>query len=186
MCAIYMLVVTLRAKVNFHRVVRTIPADSDVVFLFCEIDCREGILRAVEKDRYDTLEDGIAAVVKIYVGTLTALVAELPAFRNRRAFVHPVIPVLDETRRIVTAFNARLRAAVEAEAPQLVWLDIFDAFVRGGDPRAARARVTLENATDRRGAGALRPEFELDGTHLAPWPAYVPLLAGSLLGGSGQ
>ena len=152
-----------------------------MLFLFCEIDCREGILLAIEKDRYVSLDEGIAAVVAIYVETLGALVAARPAFKGGRAFVHPVIPVLDETRRIVRAFNRQLRAAVEAKAPALLWLDVFDAFLEGGPPGAADDEaITLENVTDQRGQRKLRPEFELDGTHLAPWPAYVPLLAGSI------
>ena len=44
-------------------------------------------------------------------------------------FVHPVVPVLNETRAIVKAFNARLQAAVaaaQADTPGLKWLDMFD------------------------------------------------------------
>ena len=39
-------------QVNFVRAVADIPSGADVVFIFGEIDCREGILVAVEKDRY--------------------------------------------------------------------------------------------------------------------------------------
>ena len=104
-------------------------------------------------------------------------VAARPAFARGRAFVHPVIPVLDETRRIVQAFNRQLRAAVEAKAPALVWLDIADAFLEGGAPGAADETITLENVTDKRGQQKLREAYQLDGTHLAPWPAYIPVVA---------
>ena len=35
---------------------RTIPDGSRVVFAFGEIDCREGLLIALERARYDSLE----------------------------------------------------------------------------------------------------------------------------------
>jgi len=38
-------------KVNFERVVASIPHSATVLFVLGEIDCREGILVAVEKDR---------------------------------------------------------------------------------------------------------------------------------------
>lgn len=38
-------------KVNFERCVAALPHKCDVVFIFGEIDCREGILVAIEKDR---------------------------------------------------------------------------------------------------------------------------------------
>ena len=38
-------------QANFYRVVKHIPDGSDVILLFGEIDCREGILLAVEKGR---------------------------------------------------------------------------------------------------------------------------------------
>ena len=39
-------------KVNFSRVVAGIPDGSEVLMMFGEIDCREGILVAVAKGRY--------------------------------------------------------------------------------------------------------------------------------------
>jgi hypothetical protein len=38
-------------QVNFERCVAALPDACDVVFIFGEIDCREGILVAIEKDR---------------------------------------------------------------------------------------------------------------------------------------
>jgi tetratricopeptide (TPR) repeat protein len=40
-------------KINFWRVVDKIPSKSRVIFLFGEIDCREGIVDAVEKCKYE-------------------------------------------------------------------------------------------------------------------------------------
>ena len=32
---------------------------------FCEIDCREGLLLAFEKDRYDSVEHGMEATIQV-------------------------------------------------------------------------------------------------------------------------
>lgn len=39
-----------------------------------EIDCREGLLKAVEKCDYDSIEEGINAVIAIFVKVLDDLV----------------------------------------------------------------------------------------------------------------
>lgn len=44
---------TFYPKINFWRVLATIPPHARVIFLFGEIDCREGILSAVEKCKYE-------------------------------------------------------------------------------------------------------------------------------------
>ena len=77
---------------------------STVLFVFCEIDCREGLVMATEKDRYASVAEGIKVVVDIYVDVLK----KVSRRKNLRALVHPVVPVLDVTRHIVSAFNAPL------------------------------------------------------------------------------
>jgi len=57
-------------------------------------------------------------VVGIYVGVLKRLAAK----RKFEVLVHPVPPVLNETRAVVSQFNAALEAAVR-KAPALTWLD---------------------------------------------------------------
>lgn len=44
---------TFYPKLHFWRVLESIPHRAKVVFLFGEIDCREGILLAVEKCKYE-------------------------------------------------------------------------------------------------------------------------------------
>ena len=73
-------------KVNFQNVSDSIPHGSNVVFVFCEIDCREGILVAVEKDRYRDVDAGITHVVEIYMAALEELIAK----KKFKAFIHPV------------------------------------------------------------------------------------------------
>ena len=62
-------------KANFDAAMRAIPDGAPVVFAFGEIDCREGLLIAVERARYKDLDEAIATVVAIYVSRLTALAA---------------------------------------------------------------------------------------------------------------
>ena len=84
---------------------------AQLVMLFGEIDCREGLLTAVEKCKYDSMEEGIATTVDIYLGVLRRLLK-----RGMELFVHPVPPVLNETRHVVIPFNRALKAAVLAAA----------------------------------------------------------------------
>ena len=60
-------------KHNFESVVGSIPAGADALFLFGEIDCREGILMAVEKGRYRDAEEGVGVTVDHYLHRLQAL-----------------------------------------------------------------------------------------------------------------
>lgn len=84
------------------------------MFVFCEIDCREGVLAAVERDRCEvrsapahalarvpqrcllpqTLAASLAQTADIYVAMLLRLVRK----RKLRVIVHPVPPVLPQTR----------------------------------------------------------------------------------------
>ena len=134
-------------------VTEKIPGASDVIFVFCEIDCREGILLAVEKDRYETVEDGIKHVIGIYMRKLATLITR----KKFQAFIHPVIPVLNETRAMVMKFNHFLKIAVN-NREDMTWLDFVDELLDD--------------------AGYLKKCYELDGTHLSP--SYVPLFEGAL------
>jgi hypothetical protein len=121
--------------------------------LFGEIDCREGLLLAVQKCKvgrmglgpppscsdeemglgtavpalqisfctdlharaalymqYESLEEGIQATIDIYLSILLDLIRT----RGMEVFVHPVPPVLKETRAIVKPFVAALQQAVSA------------------------------------------------------------------------
>ena len=131
-----------------------------MLFIFGEIDCREGILVAVEKDRYGSVSEGMTATQTHYLNTLKAL----SAAKRLDCLVHPIVPVLDETRAIVQQYNALLEAAVKRLAhPSVRWVDgVFDGLLTAGS------------------LPMLRDEFKLDGTHLHP--DYVTsLLAPSLV-----
>lgn len=141
-------------KKHFENVMRTIPAKATVIFVFGEIDCREGLLEAVERCKYDSIEEGIEVDVQIYIKALEAVVKA----KQLRAFVHPVIPVLDITRKVVKIFNASLQPAL-ARSKVLQWMDFFPQLL----------------SEDQHG---FNTKYSLDGTHMSP--AYVPLVEQAL------
>ncbi|CAK9882664.1 unnamed protein product [Sphagnum jensenii] len=147
-------------KVAFQTAMESLPQDSQVIMLFGEIDCREGILVSVEKCRYENVEEGVEASVHIYLQQLLRLIQDC----NFEIFVHPVSPVLSETRAVVHIFNhvlqTRLHEAQQTSpcGKQLHWLDFFPDLLTPD--------------------GELRDEFKLDGTHLNP--NYVTPLARAL------
>ena len=67
-----------------------------------------------------------------------------------------MIPVLNETRPMVSRFNTVLRERVKSRN-DMMWLEFVEDLLRHGQ---------------------LRNEYELDGTHLSP--KYLPLLEGAL------
>ncbi len=170
--------------------------------------------------QYETVSEGIAATVRIYVDLLKRLLrgdlqrgastsssgsssgssssgsgssGNTPA----EVFVHPVPPVLNETRALVTAFAAALKqglAAAVAAEPQLLsgrlhYLDFFDELLlqpgssgsdSGSAPDGGSGAVEVPAQSGPAAAGAptgagsgarLRPDLAFDGTHLSP--AYV-------------
>jgi hypothetical protein len=145
---------TFYPKANFYHMMDRIPMGSKVVFMFGEIDCREGIVVAVEKGRYQTIEEGVAVCVGIFRDAILAVVERY----KFQVYIHPIVPVLTSTRPMVKAYNATLRAMVDAEAA-LTWLDFFPQLL-SPDGRH------------------LRQEFKIDSVHMNP--AYLPHLRDAL------
>ena len=79
-----------------------------LIFMFGEIDCREGLLLAVEKLKYDSLDEAMEILIGIYAEALLDLIRT----RHFRIFVHPVPSVLNETRHVVRPFNKALQKKV--------------------------------------------------------------------------
>ncbi|KAG1688505.1 hypothetical protein DVH05_003596 [Phytophthora capsici] len=121
---------TFYPKVNFWRVVANIPSKSRVIFLFGEIDCREGIVEAVEKCKYETIEEGMIHTIGIFMETLADVVEKF----EFDVYIHPVVPVLDETRSLVIEYNKLFRERVD-KSPICEWLDFFDKLVCGSPPK---------------------------------------------------
>lgn len=63
-------------KKNFLTAIESIPEGSEVLLVLGEIDCREGILVAVEKARYSTVTEGIAHSIGVFVEVLKKIIAE--------------------------------------------------------------------------------------------------------------
>mmetsp|Transcript_38638 Transcript_38638/g.122738 ORF Transcript_38638/g.122738 Transcript_38638/m.122738 type:complete len:340 (-) Transcript_38638:48-1067(-) len=159
-------------KMNFLNQLKAVPRGAQVVMMFGEIDCREGLLVAVERCKYTSVEQGMRATIAIYIKALTDLVGR----REMEVFVHPVPPVLKETRHIVMPFNKILRGEVEAASRKgacrgkLHWLDFVDSLL-DTTPGAANSVAPW---------GALRKDLDLDGTHMNP--AYVRELSAAMAG----
>ncbi|GAX80742.1 hypothetical protein CEUSTIGMA_g8177.t1 [Chlamydomonas eustigma] len=155
-------------KLQFMNTMKKLKPGSQVVMLFGEIDCREGLLLAVQKCKYDSLSEGISHTVDIYVELLLELIQEL----DLELFVHPIAPVLKETRPVVIPFMSVLKSKVlkAATTPQargqshpssrLHFLDFFDDLLVPGE------------------VPALKSDLEFDGTHLSP--EYIKILSSSL------
>jgi hypothetical protein len=121
--------------------------------VFGEIDCREGILVAVERLKYRDLAEGIDVAQNHYLKILKRLQKQ----RKLQIFVHPVPPVMDVTRGTCLIWNERMQAKLAA-VPSIAWLDF------------ASQLMTAD--------GKLQEQYELDGIHLHP--SYIPLLESSL------
>jgi len=142
-------------KRNFEFAVNSMPDGASAVFLFGEIDCRDGILLAVEKCKYKNIDEGISIIIDHYLKKLS----EAALRKKLRVYVHPVAPVLNPTRTMVKKFNTMLRDRVNEHAT-LHFLDFF------GDLLDSNGSFNLK--------------YALDGTHMSA--AYCPLLEKALEG----
>jgi len=144
-------------RVNWDAVCGALPDGATVLTVVGEIDCREGILVAVDKRRYKDVVSGVRRVVGILVDRMK----ELARDRGMTVLVQAAAPVLDFTRTIVLGFNEALGAAVGAASAELEeegargrlrWVDITPRVV-SADGAATEFRVD---------------DFGLDGTHMHP------------------
>ena len=142
-------------KAQFFQRLSAIPRGATVLLIMGEIDCREGVLRAVESGKYPSLPAAFQALLDIY----EALIQTVRDRFGLNVLVHPAPSVLKETRRLVAMFNSGLQARFQAFSPSepFPWalLDIADALLQDD--------------------GSLKQEYSLDGTHLNP--CYVSLLS---------
>lgn len=144
-------------KKNFEFAMKTVPNGSEIIFGFGEIDCRLGILTAVEKCKYADMQEGITVTINHYLKALTKLAKK----KNLKVYIQPVVPVLDVTRHIVTQFNGILQKKLRKHKT-IQHLDFFKDLL---DPKT----------------GGFNMKYALDGTHMSP--SYCPLLERTLAGG---
>ncbi|ELT91791.1 hypothetical protein CAPTEDRAFT_220635 [Capitella teleta] len=136
-------------KENFFNSVEKIPLEANVVICLGEIDCREALLRCVEKSIYDSLEEAIERLLDVYLSVMEDLISKY----KWKLFIHPVPPVLDLSRPVVRQFNQQLRARLHLRS-DCCYLNME------GD------LLDVE--------GKLKPELCFDDTHLHP--KYVKIL----------
>jgi hypothetical protein len=147
-------------KAQFATLLKSIPDASEVIFTLGEIDCREGILVGIQKDCYDSVRQGMEATITHFAQVLPNLLKQ----RGMNIYIHPVLPMLNETRQMVCTFNEHYRRIMQSiDMGQLHWLDFFGELVLSPGDQA-----DLQ----------LRPGFRLDGTHITP--AYVYLIESAM------
>lgn len=144
------------AKTNFYRAIESIPTGSTAIFIFGEIDCREGILRAIQKGDYTSPEKAIFVLIDIYV---KRMLETIRARKLAHLYIHQIPPVLNATRSIVNEFNRLLEIKISALNSKLniSWLGF-----KGG--------LLAEN-------GEFNATFDMDETHMHPDYIHTHLLA---------
>jgi hypothetical protein len=90
-------------------------------------------LRAVEKDLYPSLEASITTTVSMFVDNILTKVTVVGRKNFSKIYIHPVIPVLKETKHLVKPYNATYRskintAASSSSSKNIAWLDCLSAF----------------------------------------------------------
>ena len=96
-------------KAQFAALLKGIPDGSDIIFVVGEIDCREGILVGVQRDSYDSVRQGMEATITHFAQTLPNLIKQ----RKMKVSIHPVLPMLNETRLMVSTFNEHYRRIMQ-------------------------------------------------------------------------
>lgn len=169
-------------KNNFYNVVPKAPAGSTIVFLFGEIDCREGFLVSVQKCRYKDLEEAAQVTIDIYMDILKSLVETY----QYEIFIHPIVPVLDATRHVVLPFMKLLVQTIEkrkAESQPGDWthnihmLDFFWKLVKKWNKEAGEPEPEYWGASPKI-PWYFEKTYDLDLTHMNP--KYLPLLQDAL------
>jgi len=155
-------------KRNFEGVVASIPEGADALFCFGEIDCREGVIAAVEKGAYDSPQEAMLMLIDIYVSTLLRVKAQR---KLRRVFVLAPLAILNVTRHIVAAFSQVFDAAApQMRAKGLIPINTTDDILTL--PTEASADKPHDVPKSMGELRVLRPELQLDHTHIHP--CFVP------------
>lgn len=151
-------------KRNYEAAIRSIPDGSSVIFNFGEIDCREGLIVAVEKGRYESVEAGVQLAVDVYVKAMQ----EQVAVKELKIYVHPITPVLDVTRPTVKLFESVLKARLAETLPKP------GPKVKGAEPVYPLIYLDFFSALLTPDGNRFNMDYHLDSTHLKP--TYVPAL----------
>jgi len=145
-------------RFSFWDQVTRVPAGADIVFVLGEIDCREGVITAVQKGKYPSVEAALTSTVTLYLELVKEVRKRMP--RIGRIFLHPVPEILTETRFLTLAFNRTLASPEAAATLAEVGAKFLNmgCMLEGGDPAADMSPTDLGNLS-------LLPDLTLDGTH---------------------
>jgi tetratricopeptide (TPR) repeat protein len=138
-------------KVHFFHLLKEIPRQSEVIFILGDMDCRQSILEVLAKGIATTMDEAIKIITDSYQNILLQVTAQK---RFKKLYVHPVAPVVDETRWIMIAFNRALSAKLIA--------------LRQRDPKTPLRWLHIETEILNLGKETLKEEYKLDGSHLHP------------------
>lgn len=138
---------TFYPHANYEFAQQRLPAGSTVILSFGEIDCREGLTKAVARAKYDSLEEAIENLLDVYEAEWDKW-----ARGGRSVWIHPAPPVLNPTRITVQKFQRALQVRLKSSS-SVKLLEIFDDLLL---------------------AGKFNGEYAMDGTHLHP--RYVKLI----------
>ncbi|CAL1154169.1 unnamed protein product [Cladocopium goreaui] len=146
---------------SFWDKLSIIPIESPVIFLLGEIDCRDGILRSVQKGKHDSFDDALRTVVNVYLDLLVQVRKKLP---SNKLFVHPVPIALPETRFLTMAMNTLLEtdwSQLSMEKARVKLLRVESIFVKDVPEHPENTdALTLAKLE-------LLPELRLDGIHMS-------------------
>lgn len=160
-------------KKQFDSIVASLPKGAKVMALLGEIDCREALTSAVERLKYESLEEAAAATAAVYVQALRDVARK----KSAEMLVHPVPPVLDATRQVVLAFNAAIAADIAKLGPAQQQQGEAAGAATGGVVRWLDFEGRLLQSKGDGGSG-LADGLEFDGVHMSP--KYLSVLDAAL------
>lgn len=149
-------------KVAFYQALKQLPKHAEVLLVLGEVDCREGVLMALQKGRYQqSLDEAFKVLVDIYIDIMQQIAAK---YRIAKLYIQPAPPVLNETRPIISIFNRHLAARL---------IDL-----KQKEPNSPLQWIHIESEVLTLGKDSLLDEMKLDGSHLHPH--YVSLIQNAL------
>mmetsp|Transcript_19973 Transcript_19973/g.47570 ORF Transcript_19973/g.47570 Transcript_19973/m.47570 type:complete len:566 (+) Transcript_19973:89-1786(+) len=136
---------------NTHECFKSLPPGTkEAIFVCGEIDCREGVMGAVEKSKYNSVQEAVDKTSEVYLQALEALSAEYEVKLHVLSICPPTNPKYKDRIEATRRFNTKLRTSLGSP----VLLDIA-------------ADVTTNE-------GVMHPDYNCDGTHMNR--NFIPLL----------
>jgi hypothetical protein len=103
-------------------------------------------LRAVERDCYPSLEASMATTITMFVDNVLTKATVVGRKNFSKVYIHPVLPVLKETKHLVKPYNATYKAKIDAASKiskHISWLDCLSDITSIGDEYPRVLKVGL-------------------------------------------